>query len=83
MPFAYLAHLRAFLCLWLALLPWVFVHSYVWYTLILTTLVCYGVLGIEEAAVEESSLLDKIGMICRWIISHKIPLRSCLNSFGK
>jgi putative membrane protein len=52
MPFAYLAHLRAFLCLWLALLPWVFTASYGWYSMILCGFICWGILGVEEAAVE-------------------------------
>lgn len=52
MPFAYLAHLRSFLVLWLAFLPWVFAASYGWYTALLCGLICYGILGIEEAAVE-------------------------------
>jgi putative membrane protein len=52
MPFAYLVHLRSFLMLWLAFLPWVFVGAYGWYTALLCALISYGILGIEEAAVE-------------------------------
>lgn len=52
MPFAYVSHLRAFLIIWLLLLPWIFAPGYGYYALILCFFVCYGVLGIEEAAVE-------------------------------
>ncbi len=52
MPFAYLVHLRSFLMLWLAFLPWVFVGSYGWYTALLCGVISYGILGVEEAAVE-------------------------------
>ncbi|KAI9016609.1 Bestrophin/UPF0187 [Hyaloraphidium curvatum] len=52
MPFAYLSHLRSFLIVWLALLPWVFVGNYAWGSVPLGVVICYGVLGIEEAAVE-------------------------------
>jgi ion channel-forming bestrophin family protein len=52
MPFAYLVHLRSFLMLWLAFLPWVFVASYGWYTILLCGIISYGILGVEEAAVE-------------------------------
>lgn len=38
--------------LWLAVLPWAFVASYGWYTVLIAALVCYGVMGVEEAAVE-------------------------------
>lgn len=52
MPFAYIAHLRSFLMLWLLILPWIFLGSYGWYSIIFCIAVGYGVMGIEEAAVE-------------------------------
>lgn len=52
MPAAYLFHLRSLMSLWLALLPWVFVASYGFWSLIFCAMLAYGVLGTEESAVE-------------------------------
>ncbi|PRW44278.1 membrane isoform B [Chlorella sorokiniana] len=51
-PFAYISHLRTFMVLWLAVVPWVFVVYFDWYTMLLCAVIGYGVVGVEEAAVE-------------------------------
>lgn len=38
--------------LWLACIPWVYVSTYKWFTIPLTAIIGYGIIGIEEAAVE-------------------------------
>lgn len=51
-PFGYVSHLRVFLIVWLAILPFAFVVSYGWWSMCLAFVACFGVLGIEEAATE-------------------------------
>jgi putative membrane protein len=51
-PLAYIAHLRVFLVMWLACMPWVFVILYGWFTIVLCGMIGYGIIGVEEAAVE-------------------------------
>ncbi|KAI8465382.1 MAG: hypothetical protein J3K34DRAFT_396170 [Monoraphidium minutum] len=51
-PFAYISHMRTFLVLWLACVPWVYVIYYRWYTVLVTAVIGYGIIGVEEAAVE-------------------------------
>ena len=48
----YIAHLRTFLVLWLGCIPWVYVVHYGWFTVALCLVIGYGIIGIEEAAVE-------------------------------
>ena len=51
-PFSYIAHLRTLLFIWLALLPWYLGPIYGWYMLILTVIIGYAIIGVEEAASE-------------------------------
>lgn len=51
-PFAYISHLRTFLVLWMACVPWVYVMYYDWYTVMICLVIGYGIIGVEEAAVE-------------------------------
>ena len=51
-PFSYIAHLRTLLFIWLSLLPWYLAPIYEWYMLILTSVIGYAIIGIEEAASE-------------------------------
>lgn len=55
MPPAYLVHLRSFLLLWLAILPWAFSPTYKWWGVLLCAAIGWAVLGVEEAAVELES----------------------------
>ncbi|BDA50682.1 probable UPF0187 protein sll1024 at N-terminal half [Coccomyxa sp. Obi] len=52
MPWAYVVHLRAFLVLWLLILPLAFISTLHWYTIPLSILVGYELLGYEEIGVE-------------------------------
>ena len=51
-PLSYIAHLRVLLFIWLAFLPWYLAPIYGWYVLILTTIIGYAIIGVEEAASE-------------------------------
>ncbi|GBF89673.1 hypothetical protein Rsub_02843 [Raphidocelis subcapitata] len=51
-PFAYISHLRTFLVLWLACVPWVYVPNWGYITIALCAVIGYGIIGVEEAAVE-------------------------------
>ncbi|BDA50683.1 probable group 1 truncated hemoglobin GlbN at C-terminar half [Coccomyxa sp. Obi] len=52
MPWAYVVHLRAFLVLWLLILPLAFISTLHWYSIPLCILVGYELLGYEEIGVE-------------------------------
>jgi hypothetical protein len=45
LPFVYLSHLRAFIALWLGVLPWFFVANLRWWTMLLCLIISWGVLG--------------------------------------
>jgi len=51
-PFAYVVHLRTFMCLWLMALPFALVGTTNWLTIPVTLIVAYALLGIETIAVE-------------------------------
>jgi putative membrane protein len=51
-PFSYIAHLRSLLFIWLSLLPWYLAPIYDWYMLILTCIIGYAIIGVEDAASE-------------------------------
>jgi predicted membrane chloride channel (bestrophin family) len=49
-PFAYISHLRTFLVLWLACVPWVYVAHYGYITIVLVAVIGYGIIGGLAAA---------------------------------
>ncbi|MFN3197301.1 MAG: bestrophin family protein [Bradymonadia bacterium] len=51
-PFAYVAHIRQLLSLYLATLPFVLVHRMDWLTVPAVFLISFGLLGIEDIGVE-------------------------------
>ncbi|KAK9813169.1 hypothetical protein WJX72_010064 [[Myrmecia] bisecta] len=55
MPLAYIVHLRAFLLLWLALLPFVFVVTMDYWAIPVCIVIGYELLGFEDIGVEIES----------------------------
>lgn len=51
-PLSYVLQLRFFLILWLVIFPLHVVAFYGWWSIILTSLIAYAVLGIESMACE-------------------------------
>jgi len=51
LPFAYVAHLRQFLLLYLLGMPWALQTSYGWGSVLVVAIVAFAMLGIEAAAV--------------------------------
>lgn len=52
MPFAYVAHLRTFMILWLMSLPFVLIHDLEWLILLVCVIIGYVIMGIEGIGVE-------------------------------
>ncbi|CAD7704962.1 unnamed protein product [Ostreobium quekettii] len=52
MPFAYVAHLRTFMVLWLMSLPFVLIHDLEWLILVVCVIIGYVIMGIEGIGVE-------------------------------
>ncbi|CAD7699315.1 unnamed protein product [Ostreobium quekettii] len=52
MPFAYVAHLRTFMVLWLMSLPFVLIHDLEWLILLVCAIIGYVIMGIEGIGVE-------------------------------
>jgi len=52
MPFAYTVHLRAFLILWLLVLPFCLVHDFEWKAIPACCLAAYGLLGLDSIGVD-------------------------------
>lgn len=52
LPFAYVSHLRTYLLLWLALLPFALVHHNGWFSVPLCFIVAYALFGMEMIGVE-------------------------------
>ena len=50
--FSYVAHLRAFLLLWLILLPFTLVETMAWGTPVLVAFITFGLVGVELNAQE-------------------------------
>lgn len=52
MPFAYIVHLRAFLILWLLVLPFVLVYDFEWHTVPACFLAAYALFGLDSIGVD-------------------------------
>jgi len=52
MPFAYVVHLRAFLILWLVVLPWCLVYDFEWKAIPACLLAAYALFGLDSIGVD-------------------------------
>ncbi|GMH38011.1 hypothetical protein BSKO_05895 [Bryopsis sp. KO-2023] len=52
MPFAYVAHLRSFMVLWLAALPFALIHDLRWVVIPICIVIGFAIMGIEAIGVE-------------------------------